>query len=82
MDDCPRCHSRDCSQKNGDLLGGAVIVVCVVCRKAWLEGDDYLVDPGKDAILRLRARLKTIESEERHRRFMEDESDILWERVL
>ena len=82
MTDCPRCHRQNCAQKNGEILGKRVIVVCVQCRKAWIEGDDYLVDPGRQATTKLRARSQTIEVEERYRRFMESDDDVLWERVV
>lgn len=82
MIDCPLCHRQDCAQKNDDILGKHVVVVCVHCRKAWIDGDDYLVDPGRDAIDRLRSRAKTLEFERRHEHFMSSDDDILWERVV
>lgn len=82
MIDCPRCHRQNCAQRNDEILGKHTVIVCVHCRKAWIEWDDYLIDPGRDAIDRLRARAKAIEVEDRHRRFMESDSDLLWERVL
>ena len=80
--DCPHCQGDHCVKKNSEVVRGHVVVMCMKCRMAWIDGDGHLVSLGEHAIGQLTARCGEIDRESRWRRFMESDDESLWQRIL
>ena len=80
--DCLRCGGYKSARKNAELLGGQMVVTCSQCRKAWIEGDEHVVEMGPEVMTRLIARARTLAFDGRHKWFVEDDNVILWETLI